>query len=515
MDFFKRIHFHKMSETKKKLVESGSLTLIKIYLNYFLGIFDIFLVARLITPEEWALLLLAISFVGLATYFCNFVPPAAGNTIQYFIPKTIAEGKDSNNKIRSFILYIYKIKLSFSIIISAFYLLIMCLLNFEHVLFQIILILLPLIFLNVINNLNSSIIIAYYKFKFGFVLGIINSLIYTITLLFIFIFQLENPLILIAYFNLLSMIFSSIISFIYIIQLIPRRDITSKTSFNYKKEFSNLHKRYGLYLVIAGGFAQIGGLLNNMLYLLFGFLSYITYVSICEKTASTILRISSSNESINVSIFSQINEKEDTNKFKKYFFYLIKYYTLFICLFIGFFFFYIEIIISIVYSEIYLVILNAIQICIFTAFSRMFARNLMMVLNSTNNTKYTMMYNLIQAIIFFITIFIGLIYFEFFIIMLFYVIATFFLNYILFLLVNKATNLKFRFIKLYRAFILFLISILITIPLNLFINIHLFTDNNFLHLLINSSIKFGIFLLIFYIIIYISRFITLLLRYYL
>ncbi len=58
-----------MSEIKKKLVESGSLTLIRIYLNYFLGIINIFFVARLITPEEWALLLLTISFGDISTYF--------------------------------------------------------------------------------------------------------------------------------------------------------------------------------------------------------------------------------------------------------------------------------------------------------------------------------------------------------------------------------------------------------------------------------------------------------------
>ncbi|MBA7506945.1 hypothetical protein ES706_05660 [subsurface metagenome] len=154
------------------------------------------------------------------------------------------------------------------------------------------------------------------------------------------------------------------------------------------------------------------------------------------------------------------------------------------------------------------IILNAIQICLFTAFSRMFAKNFLMVAKSTNNTKVIVFYNIIQMILFFIFILIALIFSDFFIVILFYVIVLFLLNYVIFVLVNKATHLKLKFAILYKPFILFFISILIAIPLNFIIQFQIFLDNNILNLFINSSIKFGGFLSIFYLIIYFTRYIT-------
>jgi len=497
-----------MSKTGKKLVESSSFSLIGVYINFIFGIVGTFFVARLITPDKWALLILTLSFVSLTTFFCNFFPPATDATIRYYIPTLIIEGEDSKNKIRGFIFHIYKIRLITTVPINILYLLITSLLFFGQELFTLILILSPIIFLNSITTLNGSILIAYQRFKLGFFMQIINGLIYTISLLTIFIFNLDNPLILIAYANLLIIIISFFLSFILIIPLIPSRKKDLKVSLNYRKEFIQIHKKYGIYLVLAGGIGQLTAILINCLFISFNVLTYITYFAICEKISSMVFRFSSSSESSNIPIFSELNNQADFQKFKTSFYYLIKYYSLFTCLLIGLIFCYIEIFVIIIYSETYLIIINAIQICLFTAFSRMFSRNLMVIANSTNNTKVIVFYNIIRMILLFIFLFIGLIFLDFFVVILFYVIVLFLLNYVLFLLINKATHLKLKFAILYRSFILFFISILITILLNYFINIQFFLDNYFLNLFINRSIKLGGFLLFFYLIVYFSRFVT-------
>jgi len=148
------------------------------------------------------------------------------------------------------------------------YLLVINLYNFKAKLFQIILIMSPIVLFLIIKNLNNSILLAFQKFKLVFISNIIYALTITVSLVLIFIFQIMDPIILIAYGSLSGAFLSCIISIFLMIPIIHYKK-RSNIPIQYKQEFLEVHKKYGLYLTLADVFVQFTNLTVYLLFLNF------------------------------------------------------------------------------------------------------------------------------------------------------------------------------------------------------------------------------------------------------
>ncbi len=495
-----------MLKVQKKVAESSSFNLLTVYLTFFFSISNTFVLARLLTPEEWALLILVISFINIAIFLSNLFPPNAQETIMYYIPHLSINSNNQEVR-RKFIIHVYKIRLISAFLILLLYLLITLLADFGTILFSMILIMSPMILCKVLIDLNDSVLYAFHKFKSVFFARILNPITVTTINFLIYFYKLDKPIFLISYAFLLGTIVSGIVSMILIISFISSKAKGELEGFDQKSEFYNIHRKYGTYLILADVFGLLTGLIVNILFLEFEFVVFITYITICQISATSALLFSSSNPEAYISIFSEIDYEKNSEVYQNLFYKLNKFLMIFVCIIVGIMIFYIEFYIVVIYSEIYLVILRAIQLFLFMAFAQVIINNLMILTLSTNNTKINAEIEFIRMIITIVFTIIVLLYFDFFTLIIFYLLCSFLMTFISVYLINKQTELQLNFVFFFKPFIIFLVSFIIVYPLNYLINIDYF-DKAYINFFINGTIKFSVFALVFYIIFYFTKTIT-------
>ena len=397
---------------KKKIFESSSLSAIFMNLSFIIGIFTTYLIVRLISPGEWAKILLAVSILNFSVFLCNFIPPGANSTLIYYIPQLLAENEKNEEELLNFVYYNYKNRLFFTVIIYILFFIIISMFNLEIQLFQVIIIISPLIFFNNFQNLNSSVLLAFQKFKRLFLINMLNVLVFAIFLFMIFIFQLEIPLILITFLNLLIGFSTFLMSFLSILPLINIKKIKNQklNIKDYKQKFKDLNKKYGVKVIVFGIISQLGGLILNFLFLNSGLIIYITYIAICERFISFVLNTSSSKQS--VSIFSELFAKSKSD-FKLYFINFLKYSLLLSGVLVGLFFFFIEFFFELIFTETYFVIIFATQIYLLIIFPRIVLRCLDIITFSTNNIIISIQMTIMQVIIHITCTIIAILFFNF------------------------------------------------------------------------------------------------------
>ena len=54
---------------QRKFSENKSFNLLLVYLTFILGNSNSFIIARLLAPEEWALIVLTLSFINILQFF--------------------------------------------------------------------------------------------------------------------------------------------------------------------------------------------------------------------------------------------------------------------------------------------------------------------------------------------------------------------------------------------------------------------------------------------------------------
>jgi hypothetical protein len=213
---------------------------------------------------------------------------------------------------------------------------------------------------------------------------------------------------------------------------------------------------------------------------------------------------SSSNPESYISIFSEINYEDDSKTYQSLFYKLNNFLMMFVCIIVAIMLFYIEFYIVVIYSMRYFVILGAIRLFLFTAFAQVIINNLMILTLSTNNTKINAEYAFTKMIIDILLTIIALLFFDFYTLIIFYLISSFIMTFLIIFLINKHTELKLKSAIFFKPLIIFLISFLIVFPLNFVINISYF-DKAYINFFINGTIKFSIFAIVFYIIFYFTK----------
>ena len=500
-----------MSEIHKQVAESSSFNLLTVYLSFIFGILNTFVLARLLAPEEWALLILTLALINIAVFFCNLFPPNAQESIIYYIPYLKKKGNNEDVVKINFIKHVYKIRIFSGLLILIIFLIITSLANFDFVLFQIILIMTPVIICKIFTELNISVLRGFQKFKLVFIASVLNHIIVTISNFLIFTLKIENPLIMVSYAFFIGALISFLVSMILALISIPLKKTLDKKENNLqpieKSNFYEIHKTYGSYLILADLFGLLSGLIVYLLFLEFEFIIFITYLTICQISVTSALLFSSSNPRSYISIFSEIDYEKNPKLYHNLFYKLNKFLMIFVCFIVGIMLFYIELYIVVIYSEIYLIIFRAIQIFLFTAFAHMIINNLMILTQSTNNTKINAELEFIRMIFTIFVTFIALIFFDFYFLIFFYLITSYMMTLIAVFLINKHTHLKLKPMIFFKPFFIFLVSFIITYPLNYVINYQEF-DKAYLNFFVNGTLSFSAFVIVFYIISYFTKVIT-------
>ena len=164
-------------------------TLFSISISYGTYVFTIlssFLLARMISREDWAILIITTSIVGIFSLIINFIPPGLIFSLNFYIPRYKA--KNEMSKLRFFVLKAFYLRLI--VIFVIFLIAITIFISFEsfynvflenHII--ILYILAPLIIISNLDAFFNTFIIGFNLFKTKFILFLVKSVTKVIPLL--------------------------------------------------------------------------------------------------------------------------------------------------------------------------------------------------------------------------------------------------------------------------------------------------------------------------------------------
>ena len=209
-----------LSKGHKVLAKNTFFSFLSSYGNYISSIITSFIIARIISQENWGFLILATSIVNIFTFILLFFPPSLGLAMNYYIPKYRA--LNQNNKLKSFIVKSLIIKL---LLVLPIYILSILIFNVFFEFFQISLknytslfyLLSPLIIINSFDNIFKDISRALNKFQFVFFMFLIKYILNIGSLIYVFIFLTVINVEVIALITLFSNLIPFLINFIAIL----------------------------------------------------------------------------------------------------------------------------------------------------------------------------------------------------------------------------------------------------------------------------------------------------------
>ena len=143
-----------------------------------------------------------------------------------------------------------------------------------------------------INSLNLYLFISFQKFKYSFIINMINSIIRAGSFFTIYFFNLDEPLLLMTLTHLFIAIFACIISTVFVIKVIPKKREVKYQNINYNKEFLKIHINYGGNIISISLIGQLTNFITNLLYIFFDLIVFKTYITVCLATVNLVLNFS-------------------------------------------------------------------------------------------------------------------------------------------------------------------------------------------------------------------------------
>ncbi|MFX0001758.1 MAG: oligosaccharide flippase family protein [Candidatus Hermodarchaeota archaeon] len=246
-----------ISNTQKKIATIDHKILAKntfySYLHtYGLFIFSIitsFIIARTISQTEWGFLILTLSYVNIFQLFLTFLPPSLGLSMNFYI--TNFRTNKQYTKLKSFIIKSIYIRISFTLLI--FLIGIIVFISFTdffklnlHENFNLFFFLAPLIIINGLDKILNSINQSFNNFRLNFILLIVNYSIYISGLIIFVLFFNTVKIEYIAILLIISYLIPFLINLInlYYILKFKLRNTDKKEGLSYREIFKMLSK-YG------------------------------------------------------------------------------------------------------------------------------------------------------------------------------------------------------------------------------------------------------------------------------
>ena len=311
----------------RTLVRSSFYSFLSIYGNFFFNLIITFLIARLISPESWIILIIANSYILIITLILTFFPPGLQQTLRYYVPRYQSLNQTQN--LKSLLKSAFITKMLFLIPIFIISLLIfnffqnIFLLNLNPEDINLLFLLSPLIIINGLELYLNSFNEGLNNFKFIFLLLVLKNLLY-IGLLISFFFitgnlGLEN----IAIFNVVSYAIAFFINLLFVLKKYLKIKIDNKTPIFHNDELMKILKygapvRGGRFLSEIWGEIQIQSI--GALEPLFttGFYLAKTYLAVSTNA------LNSFSSPLTVS-FSRFMAKDEKEKIKAIYNLILKY----------------------------------------------------------------------------------------------------------------------------------------------------------------------------------------------
>ena len=441
---------------------------------YIFSIFITFIKARLLSQEDWGILILAISIINIINLIINFFPPGLNYSLTYFIPKYLSSKEEIYSK--SIILNSIKQKLIFLAPFYLIFLIITPFLSFGYLEPLILYILSPIIIFSSLNLIFNSIFFGYNLYKTLFIITIFQ---YSFQILcFIFIYIISGTLDIISISIVMVIVnFSTFVVKLFIFQKkLGEIKGHSKIEGEFKEIFKN-NIKYGIPITISGGIGSlwveikkqlIGGLLTP---------ATVTIYNIGENIITIPLKSSISFQQPIISSFSGLDKKKDEEQMQNFFKLIFKYALLLTCLITGIFIIFAEFYIFIIYSTNYIQYTFYCQLMLLTAVPRVLGGLLTSLLQSINKTRIFPLFSLLFVGILINFFFFGILQYQLF----GYAITLIIALHITFILQFKFThtfgNIKLPIKKTITIFIIFYDSLIVSIFLINFLIPNLFLYN--------------------------------------
>jgi len=437
------------------------------------GITTSMLVARLISIEDWGLLILSISYISIITLITAFLPPALEYTVIYYIPKF--KILKESRKMKSFIKRAIILKLIFLIpivLISIF--------TFPFVIKTLIVslndnllllyILTPMIFILGFTPLLEGILRSFNMFKTIFFLTLIGYIVHVSLLFVCFYFFREVTIEIIAITNIIAIFIPFLLTIIIIVIKLHAIKVTDEDNSSLK-EFIKTSFEYGIPISFG--------------YFLTGFWTEIQiqgvgYYDVPENvTGYKIGSNFSTYSDVLLGIFylplftalSRLKTLGKENQIKRIFNLSNKFLVALLLLFSGIMFFIIDFFLFLIYSESYLVFSILLKLLLLSKISIAFYIPFEIMLLINKKEKVMFYCRLFRTLINISLFFIGLIFFGILGGILGIILANVIILFLYIAISPRVLNIEVDLKRFITQYLIFGISLLITLLLgNTFIS---------------------------------------------
>ena len=436
------------------------------YGTFIFSLVSSFLLARLIDDINWGYFTLAISYIQIISLLLNFLPPSLKNTLHYYIPRLVSQGK--NNELKALVRRSIIFKIVF--LVPAFFLSLILfiffselfLLNLTENTVSILIILSPLIIINNLHVILNSVNMGFNRFKSVFVLVAIQYFVYICFLLYYFLYvkiiNLETLCVIYVISALIPFILNTLINSIHIHNI----KTTGKSSSSLKEDLREIF-RYGVLVRTATFFSDIWGEIQVQSIGVFespdmvlGFKISRDLLSISTNTslaASYPLTIS----------FSSFIAKEEKKNIVAIYNLLLKYLIFLVVLLTGILFFSTDLFIVLVYGEPRLIYSDIVKIYLFTFIFLILASPFDSLLLAENKAKFMILIRIAGLIIRLPLFFFLIIYFDLYQAFFGIVISNFLFSVLYLVITIKVGKIQLQIIKILSQFLVFFLSLAVTI----------------------------------------------------
>lgn len=457
-----------LKNEEKILVKNTFFSFLNKYSFYFLTMITSFLTAKIISMDLWGYLILALSYIAIASTILSFFPPALSYSINYYVPRFIA--LNQKTELKNFIKNAFFIKILFTIpafiiCFLIFYflnpLIAINLKNYTNLIF----LLTPLIFINSISVIPISIYRSFNKFNILFILTLIKFISNIIALTYCFLFIELVKIEIVALINLASSLIQIIVSLIIFFNLYSKISVNQRVKFSIKSDFYKITK-YGTPISLSAILNTIWIEFQYQIIGIYESSSIVTGFNISRHYSEVSLISSASFSDPLLTSFTSLDAKKDHEQINKIFNLSLKY-SLFLLLFItGTLFFISDFYLFLVYGESYLIFSIIIKIILLSFIFSVIGNIYVSLINSINKVNILpviLFVNLSIQIPFFL---IGLIYFGIIYGIVFLTIGRFFGMIIQIIVSIKVGKVKLNFEKIILSYLIFLISLGVSYVLN-------------------------------------------------
>lgn len=439
------------------------------YSSYLLSIVTSFIIARIISQEQWGFLILANSYIIIISLIISFLPPGLEHSLSFYISQYSVLSE--KGKIKKLIKHAFTQKLIF--LIPAF-IITLLIFHFFAGLFKINLdvysgllyILSPLIIINGLNSVVLGINRGFFLFKKIFILLIIKYGFNIGALVYIFLFMDNVNINTIAIINTASIAIPFVINGVHILIKYMRMRNFNENRLTFKDSL--------LQSLNYGGYISIRIIMNQAWEQL-----QIQSIGIFERPEvvtgynigihfTQVPRIISAMHPLTLT-FTRLATKKEYSRINKIFNLALNYTNFLYLLINGLFYIIADLFLVLIYGRSYIVFSNILKFMLISFTFIVLNSQFSSMIHATKKVKLAPLIQLLNLIITIPIFFIGLIFFNLEIALIFISIGNFIVFLIRTILCFRIFKIKLEVKKLFLQYFIFLFSLSLTIIIEMLI----------------------------------------------